>query len=236
MKWLKVALFLIILGVAACAAVLVLHRNQADDFVPDRDLYPVAGIDVSAHNGVIDFDKVAEDSISFVYIKASEGKDFTDRFFRDNILRARRAGLKAGPYHFFRFNSSGSDQARHFLAAVGDVPTDLPWAIDVEHWQNDEDYDRSDVIRQLRGMIDVLRAAGKRVVIYTNKNGYAHFIDGHFADVPLWLCSKKRTPPDRAWAVWQYSHTGRVRGVHGPVDRNVFFADTARWQQWLREP
>lgn len=233
MKWLKVCICLILLGTATLGAVMFFRHAGDGNFVPDRTLYPVAGIDISAHNGEIDFDKVAADSIDFVYIKASEGKTFTDRLFSDNLTRARRAGLKAGPYHFFRFNVSGSDQARHFMAAVGDLPTDLPWAIDVEHWKNDDDYDRSDVIRQLRGMINVLRAAGKRVIIYTNKNGYGHFIDGNFTDVPLWLCSKQSNPPAKAWTFWQYSHTGRVDGIQGHVDRNVFNADTAQWHSWL---
>lgn len=221
---------------AVAAGVLFVLRNRGGDegFTPDRETYPIAGIDISAHNGDIDFNKVAADSVEFVYIKATEGTDFCDSRFTDNLKRARKAGLKAGPYHFFRFRSSGSEQARHMLATVGDLPTDLPWAIDVEHWQNDEDYDRSDVIRQLRGMVEVLRAEGKPVMIYTNKNGFGHFIAGNFADVPLWLCAKHPEPPAHSWAIWQYSHTGRVNGVSGDVDLNVFCSDTAEWDLFLR--
>lgn len=212
---------------------LLWRHGREGKFTPDRSIYPYVGIDVSAHNGKIDFDKVAADSIDFVYIKATEGIGFCDRNFTENLQNARRAGLKAGPYHFFRFNASGAEQARHMLATVGDAPTDLPWAIDVEEWHNDEDFDRSDVIRHLRGMVEVLRSEGKRVIIYTNKNGYGHFIAGHFADVPLWLCAKQTSAPPHPWLVWQYSHSGRVEGIEGKVDRNVFSSDTSQWHKFI---
>lgn len=196
-------------------------------------MFPIKGIDISAHNGVIDFEKVAADSVDFVYIKATEGMDFCDSRFAENIAKARKAGLKVGPYHFFRFNTSGAEQARHMLVTVGDIDTDLPWAIDVESWGNDRNYDRSDVIRQLRGMITVLRDEGKQVIIYTNKNGYGHFVAPGFGDVPLWLCAKQQVRPGQRWEFWQYSHTGRVDGIDGDVDLNVYRSDSTEWAKFL---
>ncbi len=228
-------IFGIVLIAAISAGWIFRDRSARETVVIDRRMYPVGGIDVSAHNGEIDFEQVALDSVDFVYVKCTEGSDFLDRRYKDNIFSARRAGLKTGPYHFFRFNVSGSAQAMHMLTALDGVPTDLPWAIDVESWGNDDRYDRSDVIRQLRGMVAVLRDAGREVVIYTNKNGFGHFIDGIFADVPLWICSKQQERPQQDWIFWQYSHTGKVRGVGGDVDLNVFNGDSALWNKKLEE-
>lgn len=74
---------------------------------PDRNLYPTRGIDISAHNGTIDFGKVKKAGYDFVIIKATEGTDFKDSMFSDNLRRAREAGLKVGAYHFFRFDTDG---------------------------------------------------------------------------------------------------------------------------------
>lgn len=73
------------------AAVWAYHTFMTSPYV-DPEKYPVRGIDVSAHNGVIDMQKVADSGVEFVFIKATEGVDFKDRNFRTNFDKARRAG------------------------------------------------------------------------------------------------------------------------------------------------
>ena len=92
------------------------------------------GIDVSAHQGTIDWGRVSRDRISFAYIKASEGRDFTDRFFARNWSEAGQAGLDRGAYHFFTLCSPGRDQARHFLSVAPphSGPGVLAPAVDLE--------------------------------------------------------------------------------------------------------
>lgn len=219
-----------VLAASAAAAWCLLAGRAAPRHVDvDRAAYPVKGIDISAHNGHVDFDSVVADTVRFVYIKATEGLSHRDSLFASSAARAREAGLSVGAYHFFRFNTPGSAQARNLLEAVRDVPLDLPLAIDVEEWGNAADFDRDDVIRQLRGMVQVLRDSGCRVMIYTNKNGYGRFVSSAFADVPLWLCSITPGGPSARWTLWQHSHAGRVRGVRGDVDINAFRGDTAAW-------
>ena len=84
----------------------------------DRYRYPVAGIDVSKHNGKIDFDQVRMDDYQFVFIKASEGKTYKDEAFDRNYRAAREADLKVGAYHFFRKNRTGREQADNLLGVV----------------------------------------------------------------------------------------------------------------------
>ena len=72
-------------------------------FSPDRNVYPLRGIDVSNHQGQIDWPRVAKDDVAFAIIKATEGGDFVDKSFARNIEAARAAGLTVGAYHFFTF-------------------------------------------------------------------------------------------------------------------------------------
>lgn len=211
-------------------------RPRIDHVEPDRSLYPLRGIDISAHNGLIDFRRVAADSISFVFIKATEGDNFADVAFDDNYFRARQAGLLTGAYHYFRFDCEGWRQAANLHRVVAGKELDLPLAIDIEEWGNTSaEVPTGEIIMQLHGMVDYLTAHGYRVLIYTNKSGHRRFIRGHFDDLPLWICSFTDPPISRAdWTFWQHSHRGVVDGVPGPVDLNTFAGDSIRPCRGLR--
>ena len=95
----------------------------------DRETY---GIDVSSHQGEIDWSTVASDNIRFAYIKATEGGDFVDRSFNANWRGAGKAGLNRAPYHFFTLCTPGAVQAEHFLAVAPPQPDALAPALDLE--------------------------------------------------------------------------------------------------------
>lgn len=199
--------------------------------------YPIHGIDVSNHNGKIDFEKVAADSIVFVYIKASEGVNYKDPRFDTNISNARNAGLKVGAYHFFRKDKDGAEQARNFMRVVKGVDVDMPYVIDVEDWGNSYFTRNSETVRNLRAMVDCLEKAGMRIMVYTNKDGYRKYLKEHFPEVKLWLCTFMH--PDKLsafqWDMHQYSHWGTVSGIQGEVDLDVFNGNCEQWERWLRE-
>jgi lysozyme len=90
------------------------------------------GVDVSAHQGAIDWDRVVGDSISFAYIKATEGGDFVDERFTVNWAGARRAGIEVGVYHFFTLCTPGDVQARNFVGAAPPDGAAMPPAVDLE--------------------------------------------------------------------------------------------------------
>ncbi len=220
-----IILDLAMLALTASLMLYMFSRKPRMHVDVDRRVYPVKGIDVSAHNGSIDFRKVASDSVMFVMIKATEGVDFCDANFSRNFTAAKDAGLRVGAYHFFRFNSPGKTQARHFIESVLGRHLDLPLAVDVEKWGNPAAYDVDSVKRQLRIMLDELEVFGYRPMIYTNKHGYEAFIKDDFADFPLWICSLSREPQIPGWDLWQHSHKGRVKGVPTAVDLNTFSGD-----------
>lgn len=202
------------------------------DYHVDRAEYPVKGIDISAHNGTIDFGRVRADSVTFVLMKATEGADFCDAMFDRNAAAAHRAGLKVGAYHFFRFETPGHLQAYGFLTAVANANLDMPLAIDVENWQNADGVPKEEVVEQLAQMVSVLREAGYRVMIYTNKDGYEEYVKGNFDDVDLWL-SSLGVEPDAEWVLWQHSHCGLVDGIDGYVDINTYDGGREDFARWL---
>ncbi len=223
----KILAISLIAVTAATIGVVAVHRivsgRQPHEEV-DRAVYPVRGIDISAHNGHIDFGKVAADSIRFVYIKASEGATWRDPKFEENYNAARLAGLKVGVYHFFRFDVAGWRQSVNVLGALNGRPIDLPIAIDVEDWGNPGEYSREHIIGHLRTFVQLLRLNGREPIIYTNKDGYARYVRGNFEDVSLWICSFT-TPPIASqgrWHLWQHSHRGKVAGIEGNVDLCTF--------------
>ncbi len=115
---------------------LSLARHLRRGKLPDN--YSIHGIDVSHHQGTIDWDKVATATIAddarveFVFIKATEGKSHLDRNFQRNFRKAGQYGLIRGAYHYFSPNVSGDRQARYFMDNVQLEEGDLPPVLDIE--------------------------------------------------------------------------------------------------------
>lgn len=217
------AVMLFVAAITVCGAMLVYRRYIAagPKANPDAAIYPERGIDVSAHNGEIDFNMVRDEGYKFVFIKATEGTNFKDKKFVDNIRRAKRSGLKVGAYHFFRFDTDGRMQAINLMHSLRNRQLDFPVAIDIEEWGNPDGNETSRIIANLRNMIEMLEYSGQKILLYTNKDGYNRFIKGNFDNYPLWICTLSDPEPEMKWNVWQYSHSGRVKGVSGKVDLNT---------------
>ena len=199
----------------------------------DVERYPVRGIDVSAHNGMMNLDAAAHDGVEFIFIKASEGESFHDNNFRLNYEKARHAGLKIGAYHFVRFDKEGVPQAINLLRAVGSRPLDLGLVIDIEDFGNPKNIDREIVGRRLRHMVDYLTLLGRRVTFYTNRKGYYDYVAEEFPGFQLWICSFNSVPITAEWTFWQHNHHGAIKGINGDVDLNTFCGSRDDWERFL---
>lgn len=219
--WLAVAAVVGTVGV--CGAWWVYNRYFSERANPSASEYPVRGIDLSAHNGDIDFTRLAVSKPDFAYIKATEGTDFIDRNYVRNAAGLQRAGIPAGAYHFFRFDTDGEMQGLNFLRALRGRDFMLPPAIDLEEWSNPGGISTSQILKELRSMLALLRAEGIIPMIYTNKDGYQRFVKGNLEDYPLWICSFTDPPLGGGahWDMWQYSHRGTAAGIDGMVDFNT---------------
>lgn len=99
---------------------------------PSRNDYPVQGIDVSNHQGKINWKLVKDDRVDFAYIKATEGGDFVDNSFVFNWNEARKHNITIGAYHFFTLCKSGEEQAKNYIDIVPVTDGSLPPANTLE--------------------------------------------------------------------------------------------------------
>jgi lysozyme len=183
--------------------------------------YSVYGIDVSHHQGAIDWARVAASGqVAFAWIKATEGVHHRDSRFAENWRAARGHDIAVGAYHYYSMCRTGRAQADHFIATVPKAPNGLPHAVDVEHDARCNRVVPSDLALQLEDFLDRLEAHyGTRPLLYATERYRAEHASGVRAG--RWVAAYSR-PPSGPWQFWQYSPRGRVPGIRGPVDRNVF--------------
>ncbi len=224
-RWLGFAALVL----AACAAMLWWVRPGEGLLYPVArfpEAYPVHGVDLSHHNGDVDFGLLADAGIAFAYLKATEGGDWSDPHYRANREAGERAGLRVGAYHFFTFCRPGLEQAAHFLATAQVAKPALPPAVDVEFGGNCRDRPGPDRIRaELEAFVgEVEQRTGRVVVLYVTQEAKEELL-GAFTR-PLWYRSIAREPR-LDWSFWQFDAAARVAGVNRAVDLNVFRGELA---------
>lgn len=186
------------------------------------------GIDVSNHQGVIDWPRVSRAEIDFAYIKATEGERFVDAFYERNRAAARHAGILTGAYHFARPSydpGSAERQALRFLTVAEPRAGDLLPALDLEQAGG---LGRRDLgLWALRFVETIEEHANVTPVVYTYPAFAGSFQAPELARCPLWVAHYTRTSepliprPWSRWHVWQGADDGHVPGIGGPVDTNV---------------
>jgi lysozyme len=191
---------------------------------PDSLRYPIHGLDVSAHQGFIDWKKVSASGIRFVYLKATEGGDFQDADFDRNLKAAHEAGLACGAYHFFSLRAPGTIQAQHFIRTVPRAEMNLPPAIDLEFWGNSAARPSPATFQaDLNAYMNAVRVAyDHEPVIYTSPDFSKTYLQG-FPVVSWWIRAVLFSPGNNdKWLLWQFSEKGRVPGITGFVDLDVY--------------
>lgn len=198
---------------------------------PDRERYPVRGVDVSHWQGEIDWQTLAAQDVSFAFIKATEGSDFVDKRFAANWADARQTGLRTGAYHFFSFDSAGRTQAENFIRTVDSFEGMLPPVIDLEFYGDKAKHPpaQADVRRELNELIALLKAHyGMQPVIYATQASYDLYLAGAYEDCDVWIRSvftRPRISDGRKWTFWQYADREKLQGYTGEerfIDMNVF--------------
>ncbi|CAN5869173.1 hypothetical protein BH11MYX2_BH11MYX2_27550 [soil metagenome] len=190
----------------------------------------VAGIDVSYHQGQIDWKKVSRAGIRFAFIRVSDGLIVSDPQFHPNWQHALDAHIARGAYQYFRPDQSPIAQADAMIAALSRDAGELPPAIDVEETGGMKP---AQLAKQITIWIDHVRdRLGVEPIIYTSPDFWKDYVAG--ADMTtqgLWLAHYTdqcpRVPaPWTSWSYWQRSKTGRVPGIRGDVDLDVARAPT----------
>lgn len=206
----------------------------------------VRGIDVSHWQGSINWSKVRTSGVQFAYIKATEGVSFRDKRFNDNYRGATKAKVIRGAYHFARpGTSTAKRQADYFVNRGGGWSADnrtLPGMLDIE--VNPKKganpcygLSKTAMVRWIRDFVNQYhKRTGRWAVIYTNRNFWttctgssSAFRKNHPLMVARFGVDKPGTIP--GWGthtIWQYTETGRVRGITGDVDLDSFNGSRSR--------
>jgi GH25 family lysozyme M1 (1,4-beta-N-acetylmuramidase) len=187
------------------------------------------GVDVSQHQGSIEWEQVRADGVRFAIAKCSEGQDFTDpTWSRARVDAIRKAGLTLGVYHYLRPRPG----------RTGDVEAD--WAVNVAHgtgWGKEGDVrlvvdieetelGRHATHRYIGQFVRrVHELAGHKPVIYTFPFFWTSLGNPNNFGCPLWIAHFEVDRPSvpSPWtqaAIWQHTSRGRVPGVGGNVDLN----------------
>ncbi len=189
------------------------------------------GVDISSYQVGVNMEKLKEQNIKFVYIKATEGSATQDNMFDVNWENAAKADLLSGAYHFFSYDSPGSTQAENYIKTVGDdIKGRLLPVVDVEYYGDKEQFppEKEDVVRELTVFLNTVEAKyGVKPMIYTRAEIYDKYLQDFSGDYKMWM-SSLYTPLSwnykGDWYIWQYLNRGTLEGYSGGekyIDMNV---------------
>ena len=253
---LALALALVLSGCAPAAKADPVPANTyaAGDFVTsggfllyNGDGPSYVGVDVSSHQGEIDWARVAAAGVDFAMIRAgyrgyTQGGIHQDEYFTANIQGALAAGLEVGVYFFSQAVSEAEarEEARQVLAWIAHY--DVTWPV-VFDWER-QDYSNSrtratDGATQTACAVafcqSVEQAGYLPMVYFSPSKAYDELDLAALLDWPFWLAHY--TPDQSAtsfryhFAMWQYTSTGTVDGIAGDVDLDLCLTDFRQWDQ-----
>lgn len=198
----------------------------------------IRGIDISHYQQHVDWDKISNykiqgQQISFVFVKATEGKQDVDEKFTTNFENARKHKIIRGAYHFFSTLSSGYEQARHFCKTVklkkGDLPPVLDIEVDMEMADNEQE-----TLEQIINWLTIVENHYRiKPIIYASYRFKTKYLDNPVFDkYPYWIAHYyvDTLKYDGDWAFWQHTDAGHVDGINGYVDIDMFNGDFKKLQ------
>ncbi|MCB0518335.1 MAG: glycoside hydrolase family 25 protein [Lewinellaceae bacterium] len=214
------------------AAILLFGCNEQ---TVRKEGFGVHGIDVSHYQKHIDWQAIAAQDVQFAFVKATEGETFQDTLFCKNWLEIKEAGIKRGAYHFFRPTVPAATQANNFLSWITLSNGDLAPVLDVEVVDG---VSPDDLRAGIHTWLDIVENTYKiKPIIYTHQKFFNNYLAGYFTDYPIWIAryTSWRKPcldQNHEWAFWQYGNRGRLQGINGDVDFNVFRGSLAELEQY----
>jgi lysozyme len=191
----------------------------------------------SSHNvsGTADY------PISFIYIKSTEGTSVRNKFYVNDYAQARKHGIRAGAYHFFSVKSSGAAQAKHFIQNTLFREGDLPPVLDIEPTKAQIQYMGGPEVmfRHIRVWLKAVEQRTKvKPILYVNQmfvNNYLSTQPDLKRDYRIWIARYSEYKPDLRLTYWQLCPDGRVTGIQGYVDINVFNGYQRQFEEYLAE-
>jgi GH25 family lysozyme M1 (1,4-beta-N-acetylmuramidase) len=213
-------------------------KNGRYEYAPDGITTSTIGIDVSYHNGTIDWAAVAADGIDFAMIRLGyrgyeEGIIKPDPKFEENIAGAVAAGLDVGVYFYSQAidTDEALEEAEYVIDMLAPYPITYPVALDIEITEA-EDVRANElsgaVLTEVTTVFcERIREEGLRPMVYANKRmAYLKLDMRKICKYDFWYAEYTAdTPPtfDYDFRIWQYATDGRVAGIDNDVDMNICF-------------
>lgn len=177
--------------------------------------------------------------VSFVYIKSTEGTTVSNPFYNTDYQQARKRGIRVGSYHFFSTTSAADKQARHFIRRAKFAKGDLPPVLDVEpsHQQIRKMGGAGELWRRVAQWLAIVeRHTGVKPVLYISQTFVKRYLP-YAPDIkqryPVWIARYGEYKPDVHLSFWQLSPDGKVNGITGDVDINVFNGYRSEFQSFI---
>lgn len=193
----------------------------------------VMGIDISKHNGTVDWNAVKNAGVEFVILRcgyrgSASGVLVEDEKFRTNIKGATAAGLKVGIYFFSQAvnEMEAVEEASLTLSLIKGHKISYPVYIDVEAANGRADgLSAAERTKVVRAFCETVRDSGYTAGVYSNKNWFAEKMDtGAFGNYRIWLAQYTESPTYTGrYEMWQYSSRGTIPGIKGDVDLNICY-------------
>lgn len=190
--------------------------------------YEVHGIDISHHQGAIDWGQLMNSQntgfpIRFIFMKATEGDDHSDDAFTQNFDQARQYGFIRGAYHFFSPKTDPRKQADFFIHSVRLAAGDLPPVLDVESKGKRSVCELRTAIKTWLDCVETYY--GVKPILYTSYKFKTRYLDDPaFDSYPYWIAHYyvDSVKYEGRWTFWQHTDAGSVPGIKKDVDLNVF--------------
>lgn len=197
------------------------------------------GVDVSAHQGAVDWEQVRDAGMAFAIVRLgyrgyTNGGIYYDEYALDNLRGARNAGLDIGAYFYSQALTpeEAREEARLCLEVLDGMPLELPVVYDWEYVSEEArtaSMDSRTLTDCALAFCQTVEEAGYQAMIYFNPSlGESLLRLEELTDYGWWLAmySNRMTYP-HAVDLWQYTDAGEVSGISGPVDVNLLFVDNA---------
>lgn len=195
----------------------------------------ILGIDVSNHQGDVDWQQVRSAGVQFVFLRIgyrgnAEGNLYEDERAQQNYKGAKEAGLLIGGYFYAQAVSveEAVEEANFALELTKDWEFDLPLVYDWEYSGDNTrvaQVDRETVTQCTAAFCQTVEAAGRKSMVYCNPWQYRDLLDMEaVGDIPLWYAQYTDTPTlPKETLFWQYTETGFVPGISTNVDIDLYF-------------
>ena len=200
----------------------------------------IKGIDISEHNGIIDFEKVKNSGINFVMIRATYGRKKEDKLFHKNVKGCIEAGLPFGLYYYSYATDSATakEEVEFFVKSCMKYKdyVHYPLVIDIEDSDNYKK-ERNALTKEnctniCKIACDYIKESGFISMIYANQDFWKNYLDKDILkDYPKWIAwwSQNANIDKTIYSIWQYKSTGIVDGIGTKVDLNESFFDYQKY-------